>query len=271
MNWTKEADVIEKATRKAGEAVRQLAKEGFETAHKANQSPVTTADLLANTILKEALLTAFPTDGWLSEETRDHPERLGRSRVWIIDPIDGTKEYVTGLPEYAVSVALVEEGLPVAGAIFNPAVDEFYLAIKGQGAWLNGQPTRCRESQSAKPALLASRSEIKRGEFVPFEPLAEVVPMGSIAYKLAALAGGKADTTFSLGPKNEWDIAAGVLIIQEAGGFCSDQDFQPFQFNQPNTLVNGIVGCSQDALAITREWLALYGAEIAESRRRKGV
>ncbi|RMF88963.1 MAG: 3'(2'),5'-bisphosphate nucleotidase CysQ, partial [Nitrospinota bacterium] len=169
MEWHKEGEVLQEAVIRAGQAVLRLAREGFETARKSNQDPVTTADFTANRILKEMLLDPFPGYGWLSEETRDNPERLGRRRVWIVDPIDGTKEFVGNIPEFAVSVALVEAGKPVLGAVYNPARGELFTAIKGQGAWLNGEQIQANHRLTERPVILASRSEIGRGEFQPFE------------------------------------------------------------------------------------------------------
>lgn len=249
MAFQKEREALERVVREAGATIHRMAADGFETAHKANQDPVTTADLAADAILKQGLLGAFPETGWLSEETRDHPERLEKTRVWIVDPIDGTKEFVSGIPEYAVSVALVEHGKPVLGAVYNPAKEEFYLAVRGEGVWLNGGRIEADRPLNGKPVILASRSEVKRGEFAPFEDDCEVVICGSIAYKLALLGAAKADTTFSLGPKNEWDIAAGCLIIEEAGGCVGDRDMAPFTFNQPKTLVSGIIATTKSSHA----------------------
>lgn len=241
MTPDRELQALQDAVRSAGRAVYRMARDGFETAHKANQDPVTTADLAADEILKGALLSEFPGTGWLSEETRDDPARLEARRVWIVDPIDGTKEFVTGIPEFSVSVALVDRGAPVLAAVFNPATDELYLAAAGRGATLNGHPLRCEPPATERPIVLASRSELKRGEWDAFAEAVEIRPCGSIAYKLALVAAGKAHATFSLGPKNEWDIAAGVLLVAETGGYAADPQGRPYVFNRPDTLVTGIV------------------------------
>lgn len=245
-------EVVRKCVYQAGQAIFQMAAEGFETAYKANEDPVTTADLKADSILKEGLLRNFPGTGWLSEETRDDHTRLDKELVWVVDPIDGTKEFVSGIPEYAVSVALVERGEPVLSAVYNPAAEELFTAAKGQGAWLNGEPISAGHAMGEKLVLLASRSEVKRGEFEPFEPVAEIRPCGSIAYKLALIAVGVADATFSLGPKNEWDIAAGVLLVSEAGGCVADKKGKIFTFNQPSTLVDGIVAATEHSVGPVR-------------------
>ena len=247
-NLKQNLEVVKKYVHKAGQAIFQMAAEGFETAYKANEDPVTTADLKADSILREGLTKDFPGTGWLSEETRDDYSRLDKELVWVVDPIDGTKEFVSGIPEYAVSVALVEYGLPVLAVVYNPATEELFAAANGQGAWLNGEAINAEHTLTAKPVLLASRSEIRRGEFEPFEPFAEIRPCGSIAYKLALVAAGMADATFSLGPKNEWDIAAGVLLVSEAGGNVTNPSGAPFTFNQRSTLVDGIVATTKHAL-----------------------
>src|SRR3990167_3155067 len=138
-----EIKVLLRVIREAGDEVFRMQREGFEVARKTNNDLVTAADLKANDILKSALLGTFPDDGWLSEESVDDEKRLVKKRVWIVDPIDGTIEYAHGIPEYAVSVALVESGVPMLAAVYNPATKELYHAVKGQGAWLNGSRIYC--------------------------------------------------------------------------------------------------------------------------------
>jgi myo-inositol-1(or 4)-monophosphatase len=251
-NAIESLEVLKKYVRQAGQAIFEMASDGLETAYKSNDDPVTTADLKANNILRHGLMKDFPETGWLSEETRDDHSRLQKQFVWVVDPIDGTKEFVSGIPEYAVSVALVDRGQPIISAVYNPARDELFTAACGKGAWLNEKVISANRTLTKKPVLLASRSEIKRGEFEPFEPLAHIRPCGSIAYKLALVAAGLADATFSLGPKNEWDIAAGVLLVSESGGKITDKNGSPFTFNRPSTLVDGIVAGTKDAFGTVR-------------------
>lgn len=227
----------------AGAAILELQKTGFEISKKGDNDIVTKADILADEILKTQLNTAYPDYGWLSEESIDDPDRLNRKRVWIVDPIDGTREYALSIPEYAISVALIENGEPIIAVIYNPAANKLFYAAKGEGAELNGEKIHCKTAHNGKLKLLASRSEYKRGEWERFMQN-EVVVIGSIAYKLALIAAGDADATFSLGPKNEWDIAAGVLIVQEAGGVVTDKHRQAFKFNNQKVLVDSIVATS---------------------------
>ncbi|HEU5280857.1 MAG TPA: 3'(2'),5'-bisphosphate nucleotidase CysQ [Gammaproteobacteria bacterium] len=239
-----ELAVLLQALTAAGEAVLSVRSRGFTVKEKANADVLTEADLAADQILKNALLGAFPEDGWLSEETEDNAERLNKSRVWIVDPIDGTREFIEGIPEYAVSVALVQHGVPVLAGVYHPETKACFHAVKGEGAYRNGVRLHCRASAEPPYVLLASRSEFKRGEWVPFASQTVKV-IGSIAYKLALVAAGEADATFSLGPKSEWDIAAGVLLVTEAGGYAGTCEGSPYVFNQANCRVKNIAACSE--------------------------
>ncbi|MBF0427253.1 MAG: 3'(2'),5'-bisphosphate nucleotidase CysQ, partial [Magnetococcales bacterium] len=212
---------------------RQALQLWTETLHA---SPLTNADLEANRILHDALLADCPDCGWLSEESVDDAARLQRDRVWVVDPIDGTKEFIAGLPQFAVSVGLVVSGQPVAACVFNPAADELYTARRGGGTFLNGERVRTSErTELLGASCLASRTETQRGDWAPFETEFRLTTMGSIAYKLALVADGRHDITFTLTPKNEWDFCAGLLLVTEAGGRVSDRDGRPCRFNQART------------------------------------
>lgn len=178
----------------------------------------------------------------------DDLSRLQTSKTWIVDPIDGTREFSRGIPEYAISVALVENHVPILSCIYNPATQELFHAIAGQGAYLNGQLIICKQSSNQKIHILVSNSEYSKGKWQPFISDYQVEHLGSIAYKLALVASGKADATLSLGYKNEWDIAAGVLLIQEAGGSVFNKNNQLIKFNQPNTLVHGIIAGNKQSV-----------------------
>jgi myo-inositol-1(or 4)-monophosphatase len=243
-----ELEVLRKAVRQAGQQALKLAAEGFETHIKKDRSPVTTADLAVNQILHEVLLAAFPHDAWLSEETPDDPRRLENKRVWIIDPIDGTKYFMRGVPQYAISVALVESHQPVVAAVYNPATDELFSAVRGMGAWLNGQPIHVTPARDGRPLILVNPPALERGVFRAIEAAAECRPMGSIAYTLALVSAGRADATLNLDGLNEWDVAGGVLLIQEAGGTVMDRNGSPLLFNQSKTTIRGILAADKDLL-----------------------
>ena len=171
--------------------------------------------------------------------------RLQRSRVWVVDPLDGTREFVKGIPEFCVSIGFVENGRPVAGGIYNPATDETFLGSIDSGVTYNGKPAQPSQRHSLDGALvLASRSEVKRGEWKPFENASFTVKaMGSVAYKLALVSAGLADVTFTLTPKNEWDVAAGAALVESAGGFVSTLDRGRLCCNRRLTLISGLLAC----------------------------
>ena len=162
--------------------------------------------------------------------------------VWVVDPIDGTKEFIQGIDEFVVVLALVVNHHVELAVTYNPVRQELLHACHGHGAFCNGEPIRVSMTTDLQGAVvLASRSESKRGEFERFKDILTVQPLGSVAYKLAQVARGKGDMTFSLVPKNEWDICAGVLLVEEAGGQVSHLDGRQVIFNQPKTLLQGLV------------------------------
>jgi myo-inositol-1(or 4)-monophosphatase len=211
------------------------------TEYKAGHDPVTEADRAVDAVLRQNLLR--DGEGWLSEETADNPSRLDKKRVWIVDPLDGTREFVKGLPEFCVSIGFVENGKPVAGGIYNPATQETFIGAIDAGVLYNGQPARPSQRTTLDDALiLASRSEVKRGEWRPFEngPF-RVQAMGSVAYKLALVSAGLADITFTLTPKNEWDVAAGAALVLSAGGFVSTLEKTSLVANRRDPLLSGLL------------------------------
>jgi myo-inositol-1(or 4)-monophosphatase len=189
--------VIE-AVRAAGRAIEGLRGTPLDVRSKGAQGPSTAADRAADALLKRRL-RALEDCGWLSEETVDDPSRLAERRVWIVDPLDGTKEYLAGLSEFAVSVALVDRGKPVLGVVHHPPTGETWWAEQGRGAVRDGRPIRVAEGDT----LLASRTEVDRGEFAPFESRWRIRPQGRIALKLALVASGVGGVTFSRG--NKWE------------------------------------------------------------------
>lgn len=213
----------------------------IETEYKIGNDPVTEADRALDAVLRKELLREG--EGWLSEESVDDPIRLQRTRVWVVDPLDGTREFVKGIPEFCVSIGFVENGIPVAGGIYNPATDETFLGSIDSGVTYNGKPAQPSHRKSLDGALvLASRSEVKRGEWKPFENSAlNIRPMGSVAYKLALVSVGLADATFTLTPKNEWDVVAGTALVLSAGGFVSTLEKASLIANRRDPLLSGLL------------------------------
>jgi len=211
--------------------------------YKAGHDPVTAADHAVDAVLHEHLLR--DGEGWLSEETVDTAARLGKKHVWVVDPLDGTREFVLGLPEFCVSIGFVEDGKPVAGGIYNPATKETFLGAVDCGVTYNGKPAKPRQRNTLAGALiLASRSEVKRGEWKAFDTCgATIQAMGSVAYKLALVSAGLADITFTLTPKNEWDVVAGAALVTSAGGYVATLDHKPLTANNANPLLSGLLAC----------------------------
>ena len=235
-------DVAKQAADQAGRAILSYYQSQYEVSSKGVDNPVTTADLAANRILQGLLLDAFPEFGWLSEESVDHLERLDREWTWVVDPLDGTKDFIQGIDEFAVVIALVRQTQVEMAVTYNPVRQEMMYASRGRGAFCNDVPIQVTSTQGLQQAVvLSSRSETKRGEWARFQDVLTMRPTGSVAYKLAQVACGKGDLTFSLVPKNEWDICAGTLLVAEAGGRVSDPSGEPFRFNQPDTLRPGLV------------------------------
>ena len=220
---------------------------------KGKDDPVSEADIAVDNHLRQRLTDARPTYGWLSEETEDSPDRLTCRQVWIVDPIDGTRAFIEGRAEFTVSAAAVEDGRPTAGVVFNPATDEFFDAVAGGGAWLNGEPISVTESTSFDGANLLATSRLLRREIDGMTATpASFDIVNSIAYRLALVAAGHYDATIALGNKSDWDLAAADLILAEAGGILSDTDGQTFTYNSREARHPSLIGAGP----------ALHGALI---------
>jgi myo-inositol-1(or 4)-monophosphatase len=238
----RELEIAVEAAQAAGAVIRRFYDTPFEVRQKGRDNPVTEADLQANARIQAIVHAAFPADGWLSEETADDPARLQLARVWIVDPLDGTKEFVNHIPEFCVCISLVQDGEPIVAVSYDPVRDEMFAAERGGGLTVNGVPARVSTVRTlAQARVLASRSEDKRGEWDAFRPHMQVALTGSVAFKLALVAAGRADATFSLTPKNEWDICAGSLLITEGGGRMTGRDGRPLRFNQRDTRRPGLI------------------------------
>ena len=223
---------------------------------KGGGDPVTAADHAIDEVLRSLL--PRPGEGWLSEETVDDRSRLDAHRVWIVDPLDGTREFVQGIPEWCISVGLVEGGRPVAGGVLNPGTNELVLGSLETGVTLNGAPVSVTQRPGlAGAVVLASRSEVRRGEWDSYQDAPfQVRPCGSVAYKMAAVAAGLVDATWTLVPKNEWDVVAGVALVQAAGGEVTHVDGSLRSFNQSDTLMPNLLASNAAILSeFRRDWL----------------
>lgn len=233
---------IQSALDAAREVLTRYTPGAIEAEYKIGHDPVTEADKAVDAVLRKNLLREG--EGWLSEESVDDPSRLNKKRVWVVDPLDGTREFVAGIPEFCVSVAMVEDGAPVAGGICNPATNETFIGSLATGVTYNGRPASPSQKSDLHEALvLASRSEVKRGEWETFKNTLKIQPMGSVAYKLALVSAGLADVTFTLTPKHEWDVAAGAALVLSSGGFVQTLENSRLCCNQKNPLLSGLIAC----------------------------
>ncbi len=235
---------IQHALEAASTVVQQFAPGSFSVRDNGGRDVVTEVDRAVSDVLHAELLRA--DEGWLSEEDVDDLRRLSKRVVWVVDPLDGTREFVDGIPEWAISVGLVIDGTAVVGGVCNPATNEIFLGGPNSGVTYNGrraQPSSRTDLDGA--VVLASRQEYKRGEWAQFEAKRiKIRQTGSVAYKLALVSAGLADATWTLSPKHEWDVAAGVALVKSAGGTVACIRDGRLQFNQSKTLLPGLVASS---------------------------
>ncbi len=235
--YERELEVARRAAREAAAAIRHHYETGTEVWEKGEDDPLTRADLDADQCIARHLAEAFPADALLSEERLGEPKTRSRGRLWIVDPMDGTKEFTRRIPEFGVSIALVVDGEPVVGVVHNPPADVAVWARRGGGCFRDGERVRVSSVRDlADAVLVASRSELSRDLFASHRDwFREIRPVGSIAWKLACVACGDGDLNVSLAPKNEWDVAAGDLLVREAGGVYAGADGRARRYGQADT------------------------------------
>ena len=237
--------LLTRAVREAGEVARAAFHAAdSEVRYKGENDPVTDADIAVNDHLESVLKPARPRYGWLSEETRDDASRHSCPRSWVVDPIDGTRAFIDRRPHFAVSVALIENGRAVAGAVFNPLKNEFYAAREGAGATLNGQPIRASERDRVEGSRMVGYPRKFRREGWPEM---DISISNSMAYRMVLVASGAVDATVSFTPKSDWDVAAAEIIAREAGATVTDLDGNAFRYDAESVREFG-VGCANPAL-----------------------
>ena len=229
-------DAVSAVTREAGQLAMKQWRGAFDQWEKSPGNPVSEVDLAVDAMLHQRLRELDPEAGWLSEETADNAERLLLPRVWVVDPIDGTRDYVRGRRGWAVSVALVAGGKPVLGVLDAPARHQHWRALAGGGATMNGRPIH--------PSLCMNIS----GARVPADNLPKididliaVEKPNSIALRVAMVASGEADLVATLRWGNEWDIAAAALIAQEAGAVVTDARGHTLRYNSTKGEAFGVL------------------------------
>lgn len=223
----------------SGKTARQWDKGGDE-------GPVTEADMAVNSMLEEYLLTARPGYGWLSEESEDSHDRLSLERVFVVDPIDGTRSFIEGSKTWAHALAVVENGEVTAGVIYLPLMDKLYSAARGMGAFLNDKPIRAHDMDDlGRASILAARPVMSQANWEDGDvPNFHRSYRPSLAYRMALVGEGRFHGMLTLRPCWEWDIAAGDLIIREAGGQSTDKNGRRLTFNNRVPQQNGLIGAT---------------------------
>jgi myo-inositol-1(or 4)-monophosphatase len=230
-------DALEAVMREAGELARVTARGPFKRWTKGHdQSPVSEGDIAVNDLLRVRLPALAPGAGWLSEETEDDTAAHTVARAWIVDPIDGTRAYISGRADWTISVALVENGRPAVAALYAPVTEEMFLGVRGQGATLNGSPMRATDAGTLTGARLAGPKRY-------LDRLARLSPamlpqpkVHSLALRLTRVGQGALDVAFSSGGSHDWDLAAADLLVHEAGGVMTDFAGRPLSYNRPHVV-----------------------------------
>jgi myo-inositol-1(or 4)-monophosphatase len=242
-------DLIVEAAREAGELALDERTKGLNVRSKAGGSPVTSADMAVDALLRTRLLGPRPEHGWLSEETADGPERLSKRRIFVVDPIDGTVAYMKDRPWWCVPIAIVEDGRPVAAVVHAPALGETFTATAGGGAFLNGRPITASDTADLDDAAVLGDARLFGDASLWPEPWPAMrwEKRNALAYRLSLVAAGAFDAAIAPTPKWDWDVAAGALIAEEAGAKVSDHHGRPWTFNRSDPRQAGLV-CAAPAL-----------------------
>jgi myo-inositol-1(or 4)-monophosphatase len=242
----REATLLKDTVRQAGSLALSLFRTELRNWIKGASSPVSEADIAVNDLLESKLRSATPDFGWLSEESADDETRLGKPLVWIVDPIDGTRGYLAGREDWCVSAALVEGASPVLAAVFAPASDEFFFAMRGQGATHNDVPIHATSGTEldfpriAGPKPLVERLNRSAGE-ITLHPR-----IGSLALRLCRVAHGDLDAAFAGGQSRDWDLAAANLIVQEANGRMTTLSGDTILYNRREVAHGVLVAAGRD-------------------------
>jgi fructose-1,6-bisphosphatase/inositol monophosphatase family enzyme len=227
-----ELEVASRLAGEAGAALRRYQASDLAVRTKAHGEIVTPADLEADAIIRNGLAAAFPDDAIFSEETADSPARLARDRVWIVDPLDSTSNFIEHGTEYSVSLGLAIRGRASLGVVYNPGRDELFAGYQGAGVTLNCAPVRVTDAKDLHAArLTVSRKEWRRGLDKLHDALL-ITPVASMAYKLARVAAGIDDGVFSMVPRKEWGTCAGVALVLAADGCATLLDGREIRFNR---------------------------------------
>ncbi len=225
----------------AGKIALNLQKK-IKVKYKSKNQPVTNADIEINNFLFDFFKKKTPNFGWLSEESLDDKSRFESNFFWCLDPIDGTRSYILGKPEYTISLALINHFKPILGIIYNPVTKEYFYAEEHKGAFCNNAQIKVNSKKNFEVCSLAiSNSEMNIFKNYNFFNIKDVKKIGSIAYKIALVAKGKIDVAISLTKKNDWDLAAADLLIKEANGKIMETNGEKIIYNTKNLKINSVM------------------------------
>lgn len=268
----RELDVAVHLAQEAGAAIMAYYQTGLDVDHKAGDEPVTAADQIADELIAGGLRSAFPEDGLLTEESDDDLSRLGKERVWIVDPLDGTTEFISETGEFAVQIALTSHGQPVLGVVYHPVRKRLFYATDGHGAYqvYDDQTTRLRVSDVADPSrmcLVASRSH-----YSPFIEAARNVlginvvnRLGSVGLKVGLVARAECDLYLSTTVAKEWDLCAPHALLLGAGGVLTNFCGEPPTYNKRDvTECRGVIASNGLAHAQIVDLLAPLRRQLEE-------
>ncbi|MGO9170456.1 MAG: 3'(2'),5'-bisphosphate nucleotidase CysQ [Rhodomicrobium sp.] len=240
-------DLLRKTAQEAASLALSFWGRPVSQERKPDGSSVSEADKAVDRLLAARLASARPDYGWLSEESPEHTSRLAARRVWVLDPIDGTRDFLQGGSDWTVALSLVEDGTPVLAAVINPVRGEVFEAQAGAGAYLNAQRiTTSRQNALAGARVAVSAAALTKKPWRAPWPGAIAVGANSTIYRMALVASARADVSFALSPKWEWDIAAGALLVSEAGGTVTSVSGAPLAFNSAEAKVQGFVAAAPD-------------------------
>ena len=259
--------LISLAAKDAGAIARDFFNAGKSKVwDKEENHPVTEADIAVNDYLERVLQDARPAYGWLSEETQDDQSRHACPRTFVVDPIDGTRAFIDHKPNFAICVGIVENGLAVAAALYNPMKDELYTAVLGGGAFLNGKPISMRDRDSIEGCrMVGYPRKFRRLDW----PDMNVSVVNSMAYRIALVGCGAQDATVSFTPKSDWDLAAAELIAREAGAVITDLRGDNFRYDCESVKKIGVIcaGPALHALLLARITPVIAKFEKSENKQ----
>lgn len=242
-------ELILDAAREAGELALRMRAAGLTIDYKPGNSPVTNADLAADALLRKRLGQARPDYGWLSEETADNPDRLAKRRLFVVDPIDGTRAFLKDRPWWSVSIAVVDGTQPIAGVVVAPQLEEAYAATAGGGASRNGAPIRASSAAALENCAMVGDPRMFSHPAWPRPwPAMRIAQRNSTAYRMCLVGSGDFDAALALVAKADWDLAAADLIAREAGAVVSDHQGHGFVYNNENPAQKSLM-CATPGLA----------------------